>query len=574
MKRYLLLFVALLSVSVVKADTWIDPETNITWRYSSSNGDVFLGGGVWESPAVPTSYAGALTIPAKIDSRPVVGLNYAAFRGCTSLVSVVIPESVTSIGDYAFCGCSSLTSAVIPDGVTAIGKFAFQGCSSLVSVVISERVTSIWDSAFCGCSSLTSIIIPEGVTIIGSSAFAVCSSLTSVVIPEGVTSIEHNAFQGCSSLTSVVIPEGVTSIGDAAFQNCSSLTSVDIPEGVTSIGVSAFQNCSSLTSVDIPEGVTSIGVSAFQNCSSLTSVVIPASVTSIGSVAFSSCSRLKEVTFLGDVPEGKSYGGDRINFVQAYAGKWNAALSAARRGTVVEALAKAGVTVMAEMTTPKTMRVTYAVESESPMVKVRAVAWKDGVRSFANIIPVRTAAEGSPEAVPNGGEVTTGAEHTFVWQVSADWATDLDKVAMEILVEEGTLLPQEKITIPALGDHTEMTITRNRIPSWRLFDALVWCYSEDDSRVVNDAGWVKIDGQTVAVRTNLATHDGNQRWYDSESGYWTEREWYVSTLLNYLYGKMGYKVLAGEELMWARAATRLELADSGLDQVSVKITGE
>ncbi|MGN1326111.1 MAG: leucine-rich repeat protein [Candidatus Spyradenecus sp.] len=374
MKRLLLTLCCTLATALF-ALTWTDPETNITWTYTLSNGKASLGGGSFSTPAIPTSYAGALTIPATMDGYPVSGLR------------------------CAFCGCSSLTSVVIPEGVTSIGNLAFYGCS-----------------------------------------------------------------------------------------------------------------------------------------------------------------RLKEVTFLGDVPEGWGNvypSGKKIYVSQAYAGKWNAVLSAAQRGTMVELVSKAGVAVTAEMTTPKTMRVTYSVESERQTVKVRAVAWKDGVRSFANIVLVKTVAEGSPEVVPNGGEVATGVEHTFVWQVSANWATDLDKVAMEILVEEGTLLPQEKITIPALDDHPEMIITRNGLASWQLFDALVWCYAEGDEALVATDGVVKVNGTQVANGSSISTANTN-----------------ATALLNYLYGKMGYKVLAGEDLAWARAATRLELADSGLDQVSVKITEE
>ena len=72
--------------------------------------------------------------------------------GCSSLSSVVIPDSVTSIEHSTFWGCGSLTNIAIPDGVTSIGKRAFYECTSLRSVVIPDSVTSIGDEAFEGCS--------------------------------------------------------------------------------------------------------------------------------------------------------------------------------------------------------------------------------------------------------------------------------------------------------------------------------------------------------------------------------------------------------------------------------------
>ena len=78
-----------------------------------------------------------------------------------SLKEVIITGG-TSIGDYAFRGCSGLTSVTIPDSVTSIGDWAFDGCSGLTSVTIPDSVTSIGDYAFDGCSGLTSIAIPGG----------------------------------------------------------------------------------------------------------------------------------------------------------------------------------------------------------------------------------------------------------------------------------------------------------------------------------------------------------------------------------------------------------------------------
>ena len=263
----------------------------------------------------------------------VTSIGDDAFRNCSSLTSVTIPDSVTSIGSYAFYDCRSLTSVTIPDGVTSIGNYAFYGCSSLASVTIPDSVTSIGDDAFSGCSSLTSIIIPDSVTNIGDWAFNGCSSLTSVTIGDSVTSIGNKAFSGCSSLASVTIPNSVTSIGSYAFSGCSSLTSITIPDSVTSVGHDMFSGCGSLTRVTIPdsvirnrvnyalgvsvreviikEGVTSIGDYAFYDCSSLTSVTIPDSVTSIGNEAFSGCSSLTSVT----IP-------DSVKSIGDYAFRW------------------------------------------------------------------------------------------------------------------------------------------------------------------------------------------------------------------------------------------------------------
>ena len=131
------------------------------------------------------------------------------------------------------------------DSVTRISYYAFKGCTKLTSITIPNSVTSIGDWAFYECTGLTSITIPNSVTTINKGAFADCTDLTSVTIPNSVTSIGNNVFDYCTSLTSITIPNSVTSIGNRAFAFCDSLKSITIPSSVTSIGSGAFYHCSS-----------------------------------------------------------------------------------------------------------------------------------------------------------------------------------------------------------------------------------------------------------------------------------------------------------------------------------------
>ena len=319
------------------------PASNFT--YTSDGGSVTI-----------TKYVGAdgiVIIPAKIEGLPVTTIGARAFRDCSGLTTVIIPDSVTTIGDYAFQGCSGLTAATIPDSVTTISKYAFRKCSALTTVTIGSGVTTIGSSAFRDCSGLTTVTIPDSVTTIDTSAFQDCSGLTTVTIGSGVTSIggvtsrSTFVFSGCSALTaidvdtdniaytsidgilyskdvtslircpsgktgSISVPKGVTTIGDYAFFGCAAMTTVDIPDSVTSIGTHAFSDCSALTAinVNIDNSVYSStdGILYNKNITTLIrcptgktdSVTIPDGVTTIDSDAFYSCSGLTSVT----IPDG------------------------------------------------------------------------------------------------------------------------------------------------------------------------------------------------------------------------------------------------------------------------------
>ncbi len=65
----------------------------------------------------------------------------------TSLVSITIPDSVTSIGDYVFYNCSVFQLSTIPDSVTSNRDYTCWGCTRLTSITIPDSVTNIGNSA-------------------------------------------------------------------------------------------------------------------------------------------------------------------------------------------------------------------------------------------------------------------------------------------------------------------------------------------------------------------------------------------------------------------------------------------
>ena len=273
-------------------------------------------------------------VPDNIEGLPVVRIGDSAFKN-RHIISVSIPDTVTSLGDRVFHSCRLLTDVFLNHGLTSIGAEAYAECSSLTRITIPDSVTRIGERTFHGCTSLTSVVIGNSVTSIGSEAFMGCTSLTSIDIPDSVASIDRSAFFWCRSLTNIevgalnpaysslqgvlfnktqdelisypggkvgsyTIPYSVISIGERAFFACEGLSDVTIPDGVTSIGEGAFQGCKGLSSITIPHSVTTIAAWTFSGVS-LTSVTIGKGVTSIGDYAIDLGERTK-VYFHGGLP--------------------------------------------------------------------------------------------------------------------------------------------------------------------------------------------------------------------------------------------------------------------------------
>ena len=110
----------------------------------------------------------------------IVSLGMNSFYGCISLESIFIPKNVAEIGNNAFYGCTSVVSLTFAEdtALSVIPRNCFSGCSSMVTAVISQGITTISDKAFNNCSSLESVTIYPSVETIHDTAFDGCTLIT------------------------------------------------------------------------------------------------------------------------------------------------------------------------------------------------------------------------------------------------------------------------------------------------------------------------------------------------------------------------------------------------------------
>ena len=221
-----------------------------------------------------------IQIPASVTS-----LDKSAFYECSAMTKIVVAADNTKYSsdeqgilfnkdktELLLCPRGFSGSYEIPAGVVTVTDYAFRNCTGLTGVTIPNTATTIGYCTFSGCVNLGNVTIPSGVATIGSYAFSNCDSFTEITIPGTVVSIGSEVFNSCDNLATVVIENGLVSMGEWAFDNCHNLTSVTLPDTLVSLNAHAFYGCSSLESITIPKKVSYVDLYVFNSCNALKEV--------------------------------------------------------------------------------------------------------------------------------------------------------------------------------------------------------------------------------------------------------------------------------------------------------------
>ena len=186
--------------------------------------------------------------------------------------------NIKEIPLYSFENCKSLISAIIPNTVTTFDPYIFANCYALENIIIPTSITIINYNDFAYCYNLTNVVIPQGVTNIGNQAFRECK-FKSITIPDSVINFGSYIFTGCNNIENVTIPSGVNDINTYTFRSCQSLKKVIFIGSLNSIGgTEAFAYCYSITKYDFSNNTvvpTLSNTNAFSDINAICKIIVP-----------------------------------------------------------------------------------------------------------------------------------------------------------------------------------------------------------------------------------------------------------------------------------------------------------
>ena len=225
----------------------------------------------------------------------IASIAASAFDGNKNVTSLVLPDTLTSVGQSAFISCSNIGGTlVLPDSLTSVGNHPFYGLG-IRELRMGSGLSRVNNWMFYNCSKLTNVVWNAAVRGVNERGFFGCKTLKTFTgpgtdggFPTNLTSVGWGAFYTDgyeSSLTGLDLRlPALTSMNAQAFRTAG-IRSVDIGGGVTSIGTDTFRVCLKLESAVFNEGTKNVGDGCFGWCTSITNVVFPDTLVTLGNGA-------------------------------------------------------------------------------------------------------------------------------------------------------------------------------------------------------------------------------------------------------------------------------------------------
>ena len=415
-------------------------------------------------------YSGSINIPPTVTyngkTYTVEGVWNNAFKYCTGVTSITIPNTVTTINQSAF-SVTGITSIEIPSSVTTIGQDAFNSCESLKTAYIGGG--TIQSRAFYYATKLEEVTLGNNVTEIQSVAFD--ETIIKTVTIEGNANpiVNENAFTyGLASTgATLIVPVGRLD----EFKGKTGWTDFNVVEATKTLKLN-------YTSVELYAGDSfTLKAILLPNNVETTNVTWSSSNTSVATVKQGVVTALKEGTV---EITATTADGTNLSAVCKFTIKPDPDLLAA-----YVQLNKTSVSLYANETTTLVATV-YPVTAVN-----KKVTWSSSNTSVATVSSTGVVTAKSVGSATITATTTDGTNKTATCQVSV-YATPATGISLN--KTSATLKVNETVTLSATVTPTSAT---NRKVSWKSSDESVATVSSTGVVTAKSIGNANITATTT-----------------------------------------------------------------------------
>ena len=196
----------------------------------------------------------------------IASISENSFSNCTNIQYIdLISSTISELPTFAFSNCNNLISVYLPNSITSYNENCFLNCHGLQNFTLDITNAKHINGYFGYNAKLKEI--PSTIITIGNSGFKnVMVNNQNVSLPN-LTYIGLSAFYNTNTynatIKSIQLPTSLTNIPDYCFYNQTQLTNINL-NNITLIGKYAFYNNSNITSINT-NSLRSIGEYAFAN---------------------------------------------------------------------------------------------------------------------------------------------------------------------------------------------------------------------------------------------------------------------------------------------------------------------